>query len=214
MPRHNEILTGELGEILADRLAMQGGQPAPTLAPEIIPTLPLEVDRPEWVYLGGGRLWGSAVLQVGAAGEQTIGAIENPAGSGIIAVFEQIMTNVNTTSRVRLSSTRTYTATGLDDTHLAIPRDTRQWLDLPTAASPDSALLIRSGDVVGGIMPGVTNYLHIFASPAGTESKPYPGPIVLVPGTALLWETDTNNIQVHMSLTWRERKAQKGELVV
>lgn len=206
MAIYNEILDGELNQLLVRRLGMHGGAPAPALFPEISPSLVLENDRPEWSFLKNERLFGICDLQVGAAGEQTVGTLFNPAGSGVLAVVTRVSMSHNVASRILLSIDNGINLGDFDTTHLPQPRDGRQ----PFGVSTGATLFVGSGDLVGGFNP--PNPLHVFQPVAGGITEVYDQPIVLTPGTGLFWDTDTNNVQVRFGFAWRERRALGVEL--
>ena len=56
MARFNEIQVGRFNAVLHKLLDMKEGAPAPQLSGDVIPTLVLENDRPEWIFLGAERL--------------------------------------------------------------------------------------------------------------------------------------------------------------
>jgi len=87
----NEIQRGGLNRILYRTLTIKGDvPPAPLIGAEIVPTMPLEVDRPEWGFLAGERrCWAEASL-FNVAGQVCKVVLENPAGSGIFLVIERL----------------------------------------------------------------------------------------------------------------------------
>lgn len=90
----NEVLSGRYNAILHKLLSMKEGAPAPTLAPEILPVIVLEDDRPEWAFLAGERLLSVSHQQAGGVGLAPFLALTNPVGSGVILVIEQVIFSV------------------------------------------------------------------------------------------------------------------------
>lgn len=86
----NEIQTGRYSDLLHKLLGITEGSPTPTLAPDLIATLALEVDRPEWAYLGNERLCWGTVTPTPAAGERSLVQIHNSQASGLLVVVEGI----------------------------------------------------------------------------------------------------------------------------
>lgn len=78
-----------------------GGQedPAGSLSPEISPVLVLENDRPEWQFLGNGRLM-ACNLTVSTTGA-LLGSmrLRNPSDSGMLAIVEAISVNAITAAQ-------------------------------------------------------------------------------------------------------------------
>lgn len=204
----NEILEGQLNQILVKRLGMKGGAPSPALNPEIWPGLVLESDRPEWKFLASERQFGSSFLETGTAGQLTVGGISNPGTSGCLVVIERLAFEVNTTSRVEVSLA-TSLPTGAVNTKAAIIRDGRQRTGTSTFGG--SVCLVRTGAQAVGTL--VAGGVHVFAHPAGQMSPWFESPIILPPGVCLIWETDTNQVQTRHSIQWRERRGIPDELV-
>ena len=87
----NEVQIGRFSGILHKLLDMKESSPAPTLAPEIIPTLQLEGNRPEWGFLAGERLAAGFDQSVGGAGEISHVILDNPATSNALITVERIV---------------------------------------------------------------------------------------------------------------------------
>lgn len=204
----NEILEGQLNQILASRLGMKVGSPAPALNPEIWPGLVLENDRPEWHFLGGERQFGSSFLEVGTAGQLTVGGISNPPGSGVLAVIERVSFSVNAASRVEMALAFAL-PTGAVNTRAAIVRDGRQRSS--GALFGGAVCIVRTGAQAVGTLAG--GGMHVFENAAGAMGQTFDTAVILPPGVALVWETDANAIQTRYSFQWRERRALTDELV-
>lgn len=88
----NEILVGRFSGILHKLLNMKEGAPSPQLSPEIMPVIALEMDRPEYDFLGGTRRGAaSGSAQSSAAAKYQQMSVVNPVGSGVLAVVDAIV---------------------------------------------------------------------------------------------------------------------------
>ena len=77
--RYNELIKSLTGA--------KGGEPMSELAPELVPMLALEVDRPEWWILGNSQAFGSAVDQAaGGVGTNAAAQWIFPVGAGVVGV--------------------------------------------------------------------------------------------------------------------------------
>lgn len=82
----NEIQVGRYSDILHKLLGITEGSPTPTLAPDLIATVALESDRPEWAYLGNERLCWGQVTPLPVAGERSQVSIHNVTANSIVVV--------------------------------------------------------------------------------------------------------------------------------
>lgn len=87
----NEIQRAGPNRVLQRTLTIKGDQPpAGVVGAEIVPTLPLEVDRPEWAYLSATR-WGHwEASQAAVAGQFCKSAIWNPPFSQVLVVVSRL----------------------------------------------------------------------------------------------------------------------------
>lgn len=70
---------------------MTGGPPAPTLAPEVMPVIPVQWDQPEDALLRGDILAWANVRVSAVALSYATAVLTNPAGSGILLVVEKLI---------------------------------------------------------------------------------------------------------------------------
>lgn len=199
MAQFNEISEGGLNQILNRRLAMEGYSPSPTLAPEVMPGLVLESDRPEWGWLKGEQLLGfSQSLAAGGAGFFGQAWFTNPARSNTIVVIERI--SAHTTGNhaiVRI-------AQSVDAGSVVGTLQNNTWRD--TRWGIQGILAIRT---VVTTLPALTYRTLAQVTP----SFPYDEPIVLGPGTTCHIYGETAATAFAFSLAWTERVALQGELV-
>src|ERR1700731_3905542 len=91
MARYNEILVARYNRYLQKLLGFKGGPPAAQLSSEIMPTL--GIHRPgsrENYYLEGWDTFWFTRAAVSVGGITNVQRLRNPAGSKVIAIFEQI----------------------------------------------------------------------------------------------------------------------------
>ena len=118
----NEIQGGRLNSILHKLLNMAEGSPSPTLATDVFPMLALEVDRPEWHFLGGERLGWARWYLGGTAAQYSHVGLRNPAGSGVLLVVDRIVVSVAAGNPVQLGLR---TVAAVDVVSSGLSRDTR-----------------------------------------------------------------------------------------
>lgn len=198
----NEVLEGSLNQLLAKRLGMQVGSPSPAVAPELMPTLALEVDRLEWGYLKDERPCAGRAVQAAVAGVVSTAILANPANSGTLVVVETIeVQNTGTNLDVILHFAPTATLVTLGPT---TPRDSRFSNNAPTT----NTVAILSHDATAALPVGGKNVFRLGTTALGWQ----PFPFVLKPGTALEVRGITVNVALIANFQWRERAAQPGEL--
>jgi len=115
MPEFNLVQRGELQDRLVRGLIIKERAPAPTLAPEIVPTVLLEDLTRQTPFQQAVARDAFANQNVPAVvAEFAQSDILNPAGSGVIALITQIAVDTNGTYSVgRLTGTAATTAAGV-----------------------------------------------------------------------------------------------------
>lgn len=197
----NEIQTGRLNAILHKLLDMKEGAPAPTLAPDIFSMMALEVDRPEWKFLGGERECISFYsLAAGGAGTYGSMCVVNPADSGIIAVTGWVW---NVTGATRTLNIRVGNATLVGYSYSGAYR----------------GLVDTRFGILGTDKPTTRLYYLATASPHGAtisrcklaDAQKEKLEFVLGPDTALCVDDTVANEGLALSFTWRERAMNPSE---
>lgn len=195
-PRWNSPLIRMFG------LRIQGAA-APTLAPEIAPTVDVnQMDDPSLYYLRGERLCSLPYFVNAAVGNISVLQIRNPSNSGVLLVIDQAI--LSATGDVLWG----YRLTNTDLTTLAsqtFVRDARYY----NAAA---------GIIRGTAIPSVDNtFSPIFsmfvvgrAKASNTNERPIG--ITLPPGWAFVAYTDGTNLNVSGTVWWRERPFYPEEL--
>lgn len=209
MSQFNEILEGKLNQLLAARFAMQTGTPSPTLAPEIMPVVVLESDRPEWARLRQELPFGGSGTVAGVAATNSWVALRNPAGSRILATIlgaiasTEVAASIIQTSRIIASSGFTpdstvggqllYGGTVEPGTRVSQAR-----IEVGTDALVEAAVGLQWRWRSATLSERVDVLLQ---------------PIVLWPGSTWLIYADAADSDLFVNLAWRERVLTGGELV-
>lgn len=204
---HNALQRTHLSSALTRILgATKGSSGIERYGETLTPTLDLW-SRPEWAYPRKEWLVALAVSGGPVAGEYTIAALVNPAGSNVLAVIERVEMWASAQAFLWAARALDTVATAtLGLVGRGIARDAR--------------------NTGGTLLPGRCNvYVGTDAAAVGTEfyagSTPAGGgnfgscnavPLVLSPGQAFLFRSGTANVANTFSLSWREVLAQPGEL--
>ena len=199
----NEINAGRYNRLLQRLISIKGGPPAATLAGDVLSCLVLEQDAQEWPYLQGIRVLASSGLQVANVGAVSRFRFRNPANSGVLALIDQIWYCVGTLiSGVEL---RNYGTSSSNLTNIATSRARDMRANDPTPNNAGACTLSFEAAAASGVV--------IYQSGA-LANVPYllEPRMVLPPGSAIELAGNTANVQLMMSIWWRERQAEEGEL--
>ncbi len=204
MALFNEIQVGRFSALLQKLCSIKGAAPSPQLAGEIIPTLPLEVDRPEWKYLAGERLcWGGGQVAAVAGEKGAIQIVNRWAGT--LAVVDRIQIGGTTAGTVYYVGRRGSIMPG-GSTQLASGfRDFRN-----PDGSDQSTLQIWSNTSAASLIETIYIRCRLNA-----QTLPYclEGPWVVTPGSSLIIQDSVVNQIVTANFFWRERKIELDELL-
>lgn len=204
----NEILAARFNAILNKLLSIKGGAPSPILSPEIIPTISLETDRPEWQWLGGGQLCMGGVRGAAVALQNPLCFLRNPADSGVIATVEGVLVYNRTRQdmyTVEVSSP--VTAVGTTN-GIRRYRDARALVGITALPVCTIAAATSAGAVFLG--PRMNS---LFGTTAVTPPIPMlTTPFVLMPNSQLEVLVEQANADVDYSFFWRERPVDPSEL--
>jgi hypothetical protein len=202
----NEIQIGRWGNILHKLLAMKEGNPAPILAPEVIPTVVLEAERPEWNFLANVvNAWGF-VDQAAAVGQVAQCGILNPVGSNVLAVLESV-----SVSKVDANQFRLYVL--FQDNAVT-----------PTRGSYRDFRFGRRGGASTDLQGGSTTLFNTSSVAIPTNSRQValfwhdsvvnvdiPLDVVLPPNSILFVANVSSNEFLAASFRWRERALEPSE---
>lgn len=202
----NELQGGEpANQILQRRFGITGQAPAPVMASELFPTVCLESDRPEWHWLGGGRLVGGRGFLAAAPGNFSQLNLQNPAGSGVIAVVDSIViaddAGATAMWQIRVNGVGALTVPSASARGFML--DSRAGM----AAGFRSSLSI--GELLTATIAGqVVNQVRVGANGNYQDIGSY----VLGPGSEIVVSPTTQNRSNLVSFRWRERAATPEEL--
>lgn len=193
----NEIDEGGLNAVLTRRLGMPGGSPAPSLAPEIMPQLVLESDRPEWGWLKGEMRCSGYFYAGAVAGQYAYIQFYNPPSSQSIITIDYVE-NIDANDILVQRSAASILAAGstlyggVNDLRFRFRTMQLQTTTVNSAVFPASQ----------GTFCSLSSILH-----------PFNGAIVLPPDSlAIITAADVNH-NIACNVRWYERIAQSGELV-
>lgn len=194
-----DLNIGRYANLLRSLLLIRGsqGSPLPEVSPELVPTLPLEVDRPEWAWLGGTDLYGGGYSRTPAAGQKATARLVNPVGSGKLVVVEQFRIRLSVTGPASLGVTDNLSGV-VTSTARGSGRDSRVGTD-------NSSAIIEVGDNLP--LTGFIGFIDVVAN----ESQVVELPIVLTPGFALVIASNPSDAQLVGSLFWYERPLEQTE---
>lgn len=200
----NEIQAARYSSALHKLLGIGEGAPVPTLAPELIATLALEVDRPEWKYLAGERLCAGGGADAAVAGENSHVAMVNPLQSQAIIVIERVI-------MVPSGATSLYTGQAVRPSGAGTAQLGSGFLDQRWPLGSG----VTTGQVWTKTQAGVAVVTTMDRRPAvaGNAERIIDYPIVLPPGGCHMVAAVTVNTTLTVNYIWRERNIEPTEEV-
>jgi len=194
----SKIETGRYSERLRRALGMKGIEiVSGELSPEISPVFVLEDNSIEWKFLQAVRVCGSATLQSGTAGNESLIRWLNPAGSGIMAVFSHFDINTNALVSFNLGygtaivALPTLGATAVFD---------HRWA---TATSPTS---VRVSQTSAGTTISLSSSVFVSRTAADAVYH-WDGELVLLPGESLEFGSPGSlSLSLRVNARWTERQ--------
>lgn len=196
----NELQGGSGVNLILSKRFKIAGAAAPFMASELFPMIGLEIDRPEWGFLGGTRLGAGTVGQAGVVAEFAQAGLLNPTGSGAIIVC--VMIGFRVTSPVPTVQVRVGFNPTTDAETSGTNRDLR-WGE--ANANTIARLFVRSAAALDG------RVIYNGSGPADQKNF-YSQAIVLPPGAFVQANRDVLNEDIVASFSWYERAAEPGEL--
>jgi len=170
------------------------------IAPELIPVIALQMDRPEWSWLLGESPLALALQQPLNAAQNSAFQIRNPPGSNVLVMVDEAEVAPGASAEVALCVQQVSAA---DMTTLAgtnVGRDTR------LGGNRGIAVVSSQNNVA------VTNLIRRALLLAQTTWVWRNLGVALAPGSSLQVVTFTNNINLDGSFSWRERRVRPEEL--
>jgi hypothetical protein len=206
----NEILAGRFNGILTKSLGMKDSAPAPSLSTDIQAMIALEVDRPEWHFLGGTRPFGmNQVLAAGGVGNRSEIQCFNPAGSGMLVVVTRVKITAAaagfTSAGVRISPTQLGTLVNNRSPFL----DSR--LLVTTSAAMQAATQLRTKNNAGITADATATWLMNVAI-QGDSQTPDDWFQVLAPGSGVIAEPGADNVGITACFLGYERALEPSEI--
>jgi hypothetical protein len=171
-----------------------------SIAPELIPVLALQADRPEWLLLMGDLPLSLALTQALNAGQNSAIQIRNPPGSNVLVMVDEAeaSADVGTTLALTVQQISGGNMTNLAGTNIG--RDTRtggnRGIAQLSSQNNVAGINIAREVVVGVNVPWVWRNIGI----------------VLAPGSAAQITTSALNVNLLAGFTWRERRVRPEEL--
>jgi hypothetical protein len=190
-----------LSEAVGKRLLTPGGAVSPGVAPELMPVLVLENDRPENMLLSYQRLFGrSATVSAGGAGTRASVRLVNNRADTLVVV-----SLVGSTSAFQMGVERGALGTlpfGSLGTAAGLPRDTR--IQPPgTAIAGISTATLVSDNTLGA------SSARLHGGGAGTY---FTTPIILGPADMLFIQASSDATALNdYSIQWMERRLNPSE---
>jgi hypothetical protein len=191
-----EAYVHRYSQLLKRLLGSRSGEPIDELGRELLATIILENDRPEYGHISNDDLCAGRIFTAATAAVNSAGLFRNPAGSNIIATFYRLVTSQFSTQAIftvqkAANSTGTFVATTA-----GMFRDLR-----------------RSGLTVVTISQYQNNGVTGVIFDSETSPAKYDQPVVVAPGFDLIVWNSTQNAQADISGAWRERTMEPGETV-
>lgn len=198
----NTIQDGGINQLLQRRLNTDAA-PAIAVAPEVFPVFPVGQYSSELRYLAGERLCGAAAVAVTGVGLLSGVHLRNPLGSGVLAMVD--MWQANTTSGSQLQTFLIPGIADLANVGSSIPLDTRNSLPVATRLTT----CVFSTEATAGA-PAAARQMGQWLTNNNTCF--WPETVVLKPGDGWAMYGVAANLGFHLTLRWRERRAQPSEL--
>jgi hypothetical protein len=194
------ISIGRFNAILGRMLSMAGIQsPAADLSPEISPVLVLEIDRPEWKYLGNERFESGNIGVTSGAAAPGYTRLLNPTGSGVLAIIEKILVHTVTAAGAIYVVRMAFGQVARTNVGTAVNRDTRFRMG--------SAACTISQDGAAAVGTATESASILASEPRELSSCP----IILGPGGSVDVGTDAFAKNIEVSYHWRERAIEPFE---
>jgi len=155
-------------------------------------------------YLADQRICGAGRIDAGVVGEQSSVGLQNPGGSGILAIVRGLFVSTETAQAVNLTLNGAGSPT-FDASVNGAVRDSR-----PQNSGEGSLSVCIIGDR-STVAAGVGLQVGTFQSRNTVEDLTKMGPWVLGPDSRLTVNVDINNTDIRVSFTWIERVIGKWE---
>lgn len=194
-----DIQVGRYSLLLHKLLEMVEGAPVPVLAPELLATMALEVDRPEWGFLKQEHLAGGQATRTPGAGEKAQVTLTNTSATGIVVVT---LITIRGPSAAAFSAELRQAQTAGGSAGTTMYRDQRisTVVDLTMASLQHNTVAAATGII-----------LQRLRMPADTTVR-IPGAWVLGQGHNIGAVAASINEQITVGFEWYERAVERSEL--
>ena len=205
MAKFNEILAGRYNRYLQKLFQLKGGPPSAQLASEVMPTFAFFTGV-ENRFLESYDRFGTAQTVAAAAGFVSAVRLRNPASSAVIAVIENCWIGVGAAGQLNifLNPQTTDFASGMPSTRLD-PRG-RSNTGLLLTSQNTTAAIAGTGNQI--FAPNFFAIAAVSVPLINCEEQEIP----ILPGDALTFVTNNQNVLLNISLIWRERALEDSEL--
>lgn len=170
-------------------------QVAGELSPEISPVMVLEDNAIEWQFLQQVRVCGSATLVPGIGGNPSVVQWNNPANSGVIAVFSHLDFQMD----ILASANFGYSAAAALASAASTAVFDKRW---GTQTDPTT---IRVTSTNAGVGIALTSSIFV-ARLNSNRNYPWEGQVVLLPDDSLEFGTPGLNVGIRVNARWTERQ--------
>ncbi len=206
MAKFNEILVGRFNRALQKLLSMKGGPPAAQLATEITTNIQFNQMGNDFRYLEGWDIFGDQVNPGASVGNSNGYRLRNPNNSNVVAVVEKVFVAASVATDVVM---RVSTAIGQPGVELATVRG-GVVLDLRSQRVPGSTIIPSNAQP--SVAFGAGFFRWTLAPNVGVELIVDENQeLLILPGTAIQFETSVVNLAWQIAARWRERFLEDSE---
>lgn len=207
MAIYNEILVARFARGLQKLFGMKGPPPVRQLAGEVAPAFPLFSGRENRYLMGWETFAIRATVPAGGVGNLSVARFRNPAGSGVIVVLESILIANQSAAadQPSISLASPPDPGNLSTSVASVALDPRGRTASSSIVSfkNNSAVGVTGTVIRSGAFPANGTYESV-----GTDIQEIP----CLPGEAYDIGSLVTNQQLLVSLIWRERPLDEGEL--
>jgi len=190
--QYNTIFIQDYARRLQRRLGMQTANPASTLAPEIMPVLPVDTPQADWDYLGGSIRAGVSHVAAGDGANLSAWQLRVPADARSVVVVDLIEVLATGAGRLQLYPPG---QGDLSNSLNEVALDTR-WA--PAARN-------TATKASWGYLPApIITVRQPFRTPGNTLYS-FDPKVVLSPGWVLLWVSNAVNVSFEFNARFTER---------
>ncbi len=205
MAVYNEIQVGRFNRFLQKLLSMKGPASMNTLAPELMPVLPLQRGL-EDLLLEGFERFGILIEPAAPGVANNAGVrLRNPAGSNVIAVIESVTIAPSVNDIIRISFGKT-------NVDLALPI-VQSGNNFDGRGRPQSTLSLSVTSASTALSAGTNiGYMQLAAAINGEWIQDASQGVTLTPGWAISFSwNSTNAAGGEFGCKWRERALEDSE---